>query len=237
MKLIKYMIIIIVIILLVLLWQNSFCWEWITFWTALGAVGAFVVAALAIYGEFFRTWLWSPKLKIVSHNLEGDPTTVTEYNRSTGTPIKSYIAFYYHLKVVNSRPIVSAKNCRVILRQLHRLGPDRKYHPEALIVPLQYVWSPAEWAPALHTFTDEAVLDFGCISKGDIFRPTLYITSANFKGFVSQNESVRFSLQIVADNFVSPKFQIFEVSWNGKWADTAEEMSKNLIISEINETI
>ena len=120
-----------------------------------------------------------------------------------------------------------------MLRQLHRRGPDGEFHPEGLTVPLQYVWAPAEWAPALQTVADEAVLDFGRISQSDIFRPTLYITSANFKGFVTSNDSVRFSLQIVADNFVSSKLQIFEVSWNGRWAETAEDMSKNLIISEV----
>lgn len=98
---------------------------------------------------------------------------------------------------------------------------------------LSYIWSPAEWAQALQTVAYEEVLDFGRISEGDFFRPTVYITSANFKGFVTKDEAVRFSLQIVADNYVSSNTQVFQVSWNGNWDNNANEMAKNLIISEI----
>jgi len=192
------------------------CINWMTFWTALAAVGTILVAISAVYGDLLRAKLIGPKLKIIPYNLRGDPTTVTEYDPSTKKPTKSYTAYYYHLKAVNSRRFIPAKNCRVMLRQLHRLGPDREFHPEVMIVHYQYVWAPAEWAPVFQTVADEAVLDFGRISQGDLFRPTLYAWGFNFKGFVNPGDSVRFSLQIVADNYVSPRMQIFQVDWNGK---------------------
>jgi hypothetical protein len=235
MKIIKPILLIIIIVtILSIIWWFRACLDWMTFWTAFAAIGSFFVAISAIYGDFLRSKFIGPKLKIVPYNLKGDRTTLTEYDASTRKPLRSYLAYYYHLKVVNYRPFVPAKNCRVMLRQLHRLGPDREFHPEVLVVPYQYVWSPAEWAPAFQTVADEEVLDFGRISQGGVFQPTLYVIGSNFKGYVNPNDSVRFSLQIVADNYVSPRMQIFQVDWNGKWADTPEDMSKNLIISEVS---
>ncbi|MEK6691066.1 MAG: hypothetical protein AABY78_07180 [Nitrospirota bacterium] len=78
MKLLKLFILIIVPLLIILLWLYRAYWEWMTFWAAVGAIGSFIVALLAIYGEFFRAWLWGPKLKIIPENLKGDPTTITE---------------------------------------------------------------------------------------------------------------------------------------------------------------
>lgn len=146
------------------------------------------------------------------------------------------VAYYYHLKVTNSRSFVPARNCRVMLKQLHRRGPDSQFQPEILVVPLQYAWAPSEWAPVLQTVAGEAVFDFGRIVQSSNFQPTLYTTSTNFRGFVNANEAVRFSLQVIADNYVSPRMQVFEVAWNGKWADTREEMQQNVVIKEVEAT-
>ena len=210
------------------------CNFWNVFFAALTAVGTILVAIMAIWGQWLRAKFLGPKLKLVPHNLGGRLTTVTKFNQKTREIINRYNAIYYHLRVENSRRWVTAKNCRVILRQLHRRGPDGEFHPTPLIVPLQYVWSPAEWAPSFQTVSDYEILDFGCISKeSGKFEPTFYVTSANFKGFVGKNESVRYSLSIVADNYVSPKFQIFEVSWNGQWSEKLDEMERNLPIKEV----
>lgn len=210
--------------------MNNF--PWVTFWTALAAIGSFAVAIMAIWGDIIRSRFIGPKLKLFPHNLEGNPTTLTEFDANK-RPIKQYQAYFYHLIVKNSRAFISAKNCRVILKQIHRRGPDGEFHPEKLVVPLQYTWSPAEWSPALQTVAKEEVLYFGRISEGDSFIPTFYITSVNFKGLVKANESIRYSLQIVADNFVSSKLQIFEVSWNGQWGKTSEEMKKNWLSKKL----
>lgn len=225
---------IVVIAILIILWWFRACLNWMTFWTALAAVGSILVAISAIYGDFFRARFIGPKLKIILYSPKGNSVPRIEYDVHTGKQTKSYTAYFYHLKVVNSRQFVPAKNCRVMLRQLYRRGPDREFHPIALPVPYQYVWSPSETAPSLQTVADEEVFDFGIIHEGDVFRPTLYVVVSNFKGNVNADDSVRFGLQIVADNYVSPRMQIFQVDWDGKWANTPEEMSDHLIISEVN---
>jgi hypothetical protein len=225
---------IVIIAILFILWCFQACLNWMTFWTALAAIGSIFVAISALYGDFLRSKFIGPKLKIILYSSKGNPVPRIEYDVHTGKQIRSYPAYFYHLKVVNSRRFVPAKNCRVMLRQLYRRGPDREFHPVALAVPYQYTWSPSETAPALQTVADEEVFDFGIIHESDVFRPTLYVVVSNFKGNVNPNDSVRFGLQIVADNYVSPRMQIFQVDWDGKWADTPEEMSEHLIISEID---
>jgi hypothetical protein len=208
--------------------------EWSTFWNSVGAVGSILVAIMAIWGEWVRSIFVGPKLKLIPHNFRGTITTLTEIDRKTLEPIRSYKAIYYHLRVDNSRRWVTAKNCRVLLRQLHRRGPDGEFHIIPLVVPLQFVWSPAEWAPTLQTVADNEILDLGAITElSGKFEPKCYVTSANFQGFVGPNEAVRYSLSIVADNYVSPKVQVFEVAWNGKWSENLDDMEKYVTIKEV----
>jgi hypothetical protein len=37
----------------------------------------------------------------------------------------------------------------------------------------------------------------------------------------------------VADNYVSPKVQVFEVAWNGKWSENLDDMEKYVTIKEV----
>ena len=99
--------------------------NWVSFWAALAAIGSILVAITAVYGDFLRLKFIGPKLKIVPHNLTGNATTMTEYDKSSGKVIRQYTSYYYHLKIINERPFVPAKNCRVMLKQLHSRGPDR----------------------------------------------------------------------------------------------------------------
>lgn len=205
--------------------------DWTTFFIGLTAFGTILVAVVAIWGEWLRAKCVGPRLRLVPHNLRGDVTTVTVRD---GQDVTRFRAIYYHLRVENHRSWVTARNCRVILRQIFRCGPDGTFQPVPLAVPLQYVWAPAEWSPVFQSITDQAVLDFGCITEhAKIFKPILYITSADFQGFITTNQAVRYGLQIVADNYVSPNLQIFEVAWNGNWTENLDEMQQNLTIREI----
>ena len=101
-------------------------------------------------------------------------------------------------------------------------------------MPLQYIWSPAEFSPTMKAIVRDAILDFGRVIEGDeFFSPTLYAISKNFRGFVRAADAVRFGLQIVAENFQSAELQIFEVAWNGQWSDKLDEMEAHLRIREM----
>lgn len=196
------------------------------------AFGTIAVAILAIWGERVRSWLSPPKLEIEAHNsFRGDPSPLTtESGQEIGR------AMFYHLRVVNKRPWLPIKNCRVLLMGISRRGPDNEFHRSPLSVPRQLVWAPAEFSPVLVTVTKEQIVDFGRVDEGgNGFRPALYSCPNNFAGFVRKDEAVRFELAVEGDNFTSRRYKVFQVAWDGIWEFEPEKMENHLRISEILE--
>jgi hypothetical protein len=192
---------------------------------ALVAVGTIAVAVLAIWGDWFRTHFAAPKLRLTPHNgLRGTFVPLSDKRGS----------FFYHLKAVNDRPWVTVVNCRVLLKQLWRKGPDGRFLPIEMAVPLTFAWSPSEGTPPYITFRNEQVMDFGFVLKdSDKFVPKLISYTSEFAGVVKANESWRYGLEIVADNFVSPRLQVFAVAWDGNWSENREEMDRHMRIEEV----
>ena len=138
----------------------------------------------------------------------------------------------------NARSTVSAINCRVLLKKIWRKVPNGVFQEATLTVPLTFVWSPSEITPPYVTLVKEHIFDFGIVIEGqDYFRPVLLSYTNNFQGIVKANEVVRFGLEIVSDNFVSPHLQVFEVAWNGQWSDNMDIMAQNLQIQEVTNQV
>jgi hypothetical protein len=212
---------------------------WIDAATAFGTVA---VAALAIWGDWFRAWLSPAKLVIEADSLRGQlvefPSPTAAYENSPGITLHHIPApppaMWYVLKVVNKRRWQKCDHCRVLLVGLSRRGPDSLYHRVPFTVPRQFAWAPSESTPTEATIVRERIFDFGFVQKGTVhFTPTFYSLPPNFPGFVHKNESVRYFLQIEADNFSSPKYQVFEVSWDGEWHSHSEKMAMHLVIREV----
>jgi hypothetical protein len=211
--------------------------DWQLIFDAAVALGTIAIAILAIWGDWFRIKLVSPDLFISPYNVRGSFTTIN-FEVSGERTGNSFKAIYYHLKIINKRKWITVKNCKVILTSLHRKGPDGQFHLVPLIVPLQYIWSPAEWAPIQQTFNDEAVLDFGKVIEGfNRFEPTLYVISNNFKGFIGPNEVVRYTLQVLAENYIGKRTQTFEVAWDGNFNDNLDIMERGLIVREVKDNL
>jgi hypothetical protein len=188
------------------------------------AIGTIAVAILAIWGDLIRAKYFGPKLSLSPHNLRGSVVPLTNGPRS----------IFYHLKVVNKRDTVSATNCRVLLKSIWRKAPNGSFQEAYLTVPLTFVWAPREITPPYINLRKEHVLDFGIVIEGQgYFSPELLSITNDFQGFVHKGEVVRYGLEIVSDNFVSPGLQVFEVAWNGQWSDNLDSMSQNLQIQEV----
>jgi len=212
--------------------------NWQLLFDGLIALGTIAVAVLAIWGDWFKHRLAGPDLSLVAHNFRGNATWI-RFNVGQGEESgNAFRAIFYHLKVVNKRRWVTVRNCRVLLLALHRKGPDGYFHKIPLVVQLQYIWTPAEFAPILQSFNKEAILDFGKLMEGQkVFQPTLYVIPNNFNGFIGANESVRYTLQVTADNYSGDIEHVFEVSWNGQFSDNMDDMERNLIIKEVRDNL
>jgi hypothetical protein len=99
--------------------------------------------------------------------------------------------------------------------------------------PLVLTWPPSEFTPMAMTIRHEHQVDIGFLKRDLGFVPNVRIAPKGFNGFVRAGETVRYGLEIVSDNFVSQKLQLFEITWNGKWCTDADEMAKNLEILEV----
>jgi hypothetical protein len=195
------------------------------------AVGTVLVAILAIWGDRFRSRFAPALLTMEIHDADGDLTFLSQPG---GNRLPTY---FYHLKVKNKRPWISPKNCRVLLKAMSKRGPDGLFHSIPMSVPLQYVWAPSEITPPVIAIEHEQILDFGIVTEANrIFVPMLYSQSNNFLGFVRANEAIRYSLQIVSDAFVSKRYQVFEVAFDGTWSSERLEMKNHLRIREITES-
>jgi hypothetical protein len=196
----------------------------------LTAVGTLVVAILAIWGKWIRAHLSPAKLKIELVDLRGDLTHFTPNNAGAGV-VRVYM---YHLKVVNERPWISPKNCRVLLKGMTKRQPNGEFIPIPFAVPYQFVWAPAEVTPTIVTIAHEQIFDFGRLPEVQpCFAPAFYSYPNNFSGVVRANEAIRYALQIVSDGYVSQTYQVFEVAWDGQWTSNREEMQTHLAIREI----
>ena len=192
-----------------------------TIFTGLTAIGTLAVAILAIWSGWFRARLAAPRLEIREHLLRG---TVTSF--SSGQRV-----IYYYLKVVNTRPWAVARNCRILLRGIHRRGPNQRFQREPMAVSPQFVWAPAELTPIVIDLSGEQVIDFGrVVEAGNRFEPVLYGYPNDFRGYVAPNEAVRYRLQAVADGSGVGPPQVYEVAWNGEWNDNLDVMVQNLMI-------
>lgn len=192
------------------------------------AIGTIAVAILAIWGNLFKSHFTPPKLKIVVQNLRGELTQLI------GPNFQSRVV-YYHLKVVNGRTWSTAKNCKVLLTEVHLKLPNGQFQKNSLNSFPSFRWTPAELTGLTLDISHEQIFDFGRVLEGgNRFEPTLSIYPNNFNGFVTTNTVIRYTLKIVAEGYESQNPQIFEVAWNGNWSDNMDIMTQNLTIQEIN---
>jgi len=193
------------------------------------AVGTIMVAVVAIWGNWIKFRLFPPVLSIEPHNkLHGTLTNTAEGKK----------IIYYHLKVVNQRSWMPADNCRVYLRSLFKRAPNGDFITVPISIPLLFVWAPLELMPPSIKLTKEEIFDFGVLKEGsNYFQPQFYVTTNDFKGNLYKNETMRYALEIKADGYISSKYQVFEVSWDGKWTDNLEELSRSLIIKDVTDSI
>jgi hypothetical protein len=185
------------------------------------ALGTLLVAATAIWGDWFRAKFLPHKLTLTGPIPAGGfPTTY-----ATGAR-----AMFVQFKVINERRL-SARNCRVMLVGISRRDPSGNFQPEPMVYPCQFTWSPLEFMPPIMTIIREQKLDLGYVNENDqAFVPRLYYQPFNFHGSVRPNEAVRYEIQIEAENFTSPRY-VVEVAWDGQWSFVPDQMRRHLPVS------
>ncbi len=187
-----------------------------------GALGALLVVVVALWGEYFRTLVASPRLRLRLRSAEGELTKFSD-----GTPAR-----YYHLVVSNTRNWIPARNVLVFLVGLERPGPDCGWQSSMATGPIPLNWQFGAFAPGLPTVGAERICDLGRVPKGGPFEVLTPFKPNNFDGALRAGGRLRVQLMAVAENAI-PKSLAIEVSWDGTWADGANEMLSHLVIKEV----
>src|SRR5712691_4753665 len=82
--------------------ESQFWWNW---WVSLGAAIATLAAVLvALFGDWIKARLFSPKLVLSLRNATGERTTVTlQWQTEQGLQQRIEEARYYHVRVSNQQ--------------------------------------------------------------------------------------------------------------------------------------
>lgn len=195
--------------------------DWIA---AGGAVGTWVIAALALWGEWFKSLFpfLRPVLTIEPIGL----SEIVEQNNGLN-------ARYYHLRVRNTRPggIPAAHDVKVLITRVDK--EDAAGQPTPVFsetVPL--TWVRGEIYPLRRTIgrqhadanllwvREDGWFQFEPVVRPNHFPKPLQQGSVKFWGTV-QVQSVE------ADS--EPRR--FKVSWDGQWHEGASEIRKHLVVS------
>ncbi|HUE72878.1 MAG TPA: hypothetical protein VMP01_18480 [Pirellulaceae bacterium] len=192
------------------------------------AVFALLGNLLALFGNRLQDRLFGPNL-----------TLVLKYPK--GRLFKKHGKRFYCLQVENTKPKTIATNCHVQIRTMSRRMPNGDFVDIPLLYPLILSWPPSEYTPVSISIRRDQPVDFGFVAGGIAFVPLAKMAPDDFlspadgegEGLLRPGGTMRFELEIVSDQFVSLKWQTFEVSWNGAWSEDDEAMSRNLKIREI----
>jgi hypothetical protein len=188
------------------------------------ALGTVTVTILAIWGDWFRVKWAAPKLSLKLRDTSGSLTT-----QANGIRV-----YYWHLLVSNKRSWALARRVQVRVTEIRKQDPDGEFHRVSLPIPVQLTWSYPQIHPIQPDIGTEDTCDLGRLRRGeDAFKLSSYITPNNFEGFVRANEAMQVTLDALADNHCSGPYKV-EISWDGKWADNTEELSRHLIVKEVS---
>jgi len=117
-----------------------------------------------------------------------------------------------------------------------RRRPDGSYLAEPLVTPFQLTWAYPEFHELFPTVGRRPeTCDLGWLDGpgAQQFRFCTYIKPGTFPGYVGGNDAVRVTLVASAHNGQSQAL-IVEVSWDGVWADSLDELQKHLVVKTVS---
>jgi hypothetical protein len=187
------------------------------------AFGTIIVSILAIWGGLIRAWLTGPKFSVATQPVVG------------GTAIRlsgGKMAIYVLLVVTNRRPYAAASKCRIDVIRLQKSSGGGTFEDEYLAFPITLYWSPSE-DKSERMIHSTAIADLVRVEQGGA---STILQAKNPPNDFSCNaccsQSVKYTVQVFAENALpSPTFT-FEIAWDGNWDNDVVVMRRqHLIVS------
>lgn len=205
---------------------------WMTWAVSLvAAIGTFAAVAVALFGEWIRARLFTPRLALALDVPRGVATPVTITAPSGESRPEQ--ARYYRLRVFNEARWPKATQVRVQLIRLEEPGPDGQLLLKwAGEVPLE--WTHQQIVPLERTIGPSATCDLCSVVRGKWLKLHPVIMPANLADLALRRSAadVTVSLQVTSSEADSTICR-FRISWDGQWNDGEAEMAQHLILKAL----
>lgn len=195
------------------------------------AVATFVAAAVALFGQTFRAWAFSPKLSLALVSPDGEK--VVARIQSPDDSERQEDGGYYHLRVSNARRWAPASQVQVMLLQLQERAANGEF---------QIAWSgaiPLGWRhqllyPPSRTIGAPADVDLFSVIKNKWVEIHPLVQPLNLEIRRGERCTFRLVIQAQGNEAESPIIQE-QIAWDWLWHDGAREMRNHLAIEVLKE--
>lgn len=205
------------------------------FWIKLaGVIVTFLAVLVALFGEVGRRKFFPPKLDLSFYDPKGESTFV-RLNRAGNEVLSEPVylgARFYHLLVRNDRRWSPANQVQIVLLGIEIPKADGEFAP-IWNGDVPFGWKNQEFFPASRTVGPDAYIDLCSVREDGTFQ--IYPAfRPNMLKAEWANESVRLRLSLQARSTEADSNVLrFEISWDGKWEDGADEMLRHLVVNQV----
>lgn len=206
---------------------------WLTWWVRLAAAVATLLAVIvALFGDWFRSKLFAPKLRLELVSPHGNKTHVTI---TSGGSSRTELARYYHIRLTNEVGWPKASQTQVYLMRVEEPGPDGVSQIRwSGDVPLKWQWH--EIHPLQRTVGPEAVCDLFSVVKGKWLELQTIIYPTALEPYRLRRVGAPIDMTVVLQarsNEGNSPITSFRMTWDGQWEDGDVEMSQHLIVKPV----
>jgi len=202
--------------------------------SAIQALGTLSVAVAAIWGDWLRSYLLPPRLRIELLDPRDKPITQTRQIQQGGQLVRQDSeARYYHLRLSNDKPFAVAHEAQVVFTRIERESPNG--HPQTVYqvaVPLawrnQRELDPRPWR-TVGRQPHEADLLY--VRQDGLFLTPMVVPN-NFPVCYPSGQRIVFWVTVQARSIDAESEALrLEVAWDGAWEPGDAEMARHLLIT------
>ena len=189
---------------------------------SVAAFGTLIIAILAIWGDWVRSLLAAPKLKISLRSNSGEFTQFGD-----GRKVR-----YYHLVVTNTRRWAPCRNVVAYLTRVERPGPDDNWQQVLRTGPVVLPWQFGKFYAGLPIIGRERICDLARISEDEGLELVPEFRPNNLDPTLRSAGQLRAHVVAIGDNGESSPC-VVQFAWDGNWEEGSSEMRTHLVVNEV----
>jgi hypothetical protein len=212
---------------------EAFWWTWSV--SVVAAFATFLAVFVALFGDWLRARLFSPKLRISLSNEFGELTVVPlEAPDGSSRDVDCRV---YHARISTDRRWPLANGVQPYIVRVEEAAPDGtfsvQWHGD---VPLR--WKLQEIHPLTRTLGPPADCDLIYAVQDKWIEIPVLVCPRNLRDVLRRREPFRMIVSVQArSNEADSPIARLEIAWDGKWADGAVEMRRHLVVKSADPVV